>query len=160
WVLDMAKATVKRDVDQKRLARCWPSWKLRPRQGVQAMKWHWRYLALIWLLWWAWTQQLGFSTPLTGWIKLGVMGAALWFGLGFVKTLLDKFLPHIGNDPKVVRGVELATSASLLHALELTARGIRTRMNAETSPRNGARPKTTCAATRPSTTTNTSLTGG
>lgn len=88
------------------------------------MKWHWRYLALIWLLWWAWTQQLGFSTPLTGWIKLGVMGAALWFGLGFVKTLLDKFLPHIGNDPKVVRGVELATSASLLHALELTARGI------------------------------------
>lgn len=88
------------------------------------MKWHWRYLALIWLVWWAWTQSLGFSTPLSGWFKLAVMGAVLWYGLGFLKVILDKVLPHGGKDPKVVRGVELATSASLLHALELTARGI------------------------------------
>lgn len=88
------------------------------------MKWHWRYLALIWLVWWAWTQQLGFSTPLTGWVKLAVMGAAVWYGLGFVKVLIEKYLPEGRSDPKVVRGVELSTSASLLCALELTARGI------------------------------------
>jgi hypothetical protein len=88
------------------------------------VRWHWRYLALLWVVWWAWTQGLGFSTPLSGWFKLGIIMAVVWFGLGLVKRWAEgRALAKA--DPKVARGVELCTSEHLRRILELAARGLR-----------------------------------
>lgn len=92
------------------------------------MKWHWRYLVLLFFVWFCYTKGLRLSSGLSSMLSVSVAMAALWFGLGGVKTVFKRFIEEAEeqrNDPKVIRGVGLGTSDYLRRVIGLGAKGMR-----------------------------------
>lgn len=92
------------------------------------MKWHWRYLAIFLFLWFCYAQGMRLSSSFISLLSVPIAMAALWFGLGWLKKVLMRFIEEVEeqrNDPKVTRGVGLGTSIHLRRVIELNAKGIR-----------------------------------